>query len=145
MYFTAWIGKHNTTHRLCPLLEFWPRSLHFSAITHPLAPLAASFFTCCLPLPGDPLSLGHAPPRVLHGFPHPKSVLTGHILRRPDLPAETCGVLPAPVLLSLFHRAWQCAVMCTCCYCLAPWVTFTLSASQGGGGGSFCAWSRAVQ
>lgn len=89
MYFAAWISEQSTAHRLCPLLEFWPCFLLFSALAHPPAVLAAWFLPCCLPLLGDPLSLGHPSPRFLHSFPHPSpppSMLKGHVLRRPDLP-----------------------------------------------------------
>lgn len=49
------------------VLAMFPAVLH----THPPAALAAWSLPCCLPLPGDALSLGRSPPRFLHGFPHP--------------------------------------------------------------------------
>lgn len=81
----------------CSAPGVWPRFLGFSCPTHPPAPLATVPPMLVAP-PGGPLSLGHSPPRFLRGFPHatpPPGVCQGHVLRRPDLPTETCRVLPS--------------------------------------------------
>lgn len=72
----------------------WPCFLGFSRPPPPPLALAPPML---LAPPGGPPSLGHSPPRFLHGFPHPSpppGVRQGHVLRRPDLP-KTCRVLPS--------------------------------------------------
>lgn len=78
----------------CSAAGGWPCFLGFSQPTYPPPPLALAPSMLFAP-PGGPPSLGHSPPRFLHGFPHPSPrVCQGHVLRRPDLP-KTCRVLPS--------------------------------------------------